>query len=275
LKDKCTVCNSFIEELFKKKLLGKYTVIYYKCVHCGFLETDKPFWLEEAYNSPITNLDLGLLSRNIHYSKTVEEILSRMSIDINAKFIDYGGGYGVFVRLMRDKGFDFYRQDLYCENLFANHFDITNLHSDSKFEILTAFELFEHLEDPYLELNKMFSFSDTIIFSTLLQPLTDLENWWYLAPETGQHISFYTKKALETISDKNRCFLYSNNNDLHIFSKTKILQDPFSDINLQSNSIFDKIFRTSKVSNKTRNSLLQKDFNYILSKVRDDYENNI
>ncbi len=38
-------------------------------------------------------------------------------------FLDYAGGYGVFTRLMRDIGFDFYWHDPYTQNLFANGFE--------------------------------------------------------------------------------------------------------------------------------------------------------
>ena len=54
----------------------------------------------------------------------------------------------MFVRIMRDKGFNFYRQDIHCQNLFAKHFDISNIKITEKFDLLTAIEVFEHLEDP-------------------------------------------------------------------------------------------------------------------------------
>jgi len=33
----------------------------------------------------------------------------------------------VYVRLMRDEGYNFYRQDVYCENIFAKSFDVEDL----------------------------------------------------------------------------------------------------------------------------------------------------
>ena len=110
-------------------------------------------------------------------------------------FLDYAGGYGVFTRLMRDIGFDFYWHDPYTQNLFANGFE-DDLKSNSKFELLTAFEVFEHLVNPKEELEKMLRFSDTIVFSTELMPqeIPDPEEWWYYGFNHGQHISFYTRK---------------------------------------------------------------------------------
>jgi len=34
-------------------------------------------------------------------------------------FLDYAAGYGLFVRLMRDAGYNFRWSDLYCQNLFV------------------------------------------------------------------------------------------------------------------------------------------------------------
>ena len=70
-----------------------------------------------------------------------------MFFDPKAKFLDYGGGYGMLVRLMRNYGFDFYYFDKYCQNLFANGFDLKDS-ACSRFELLTAFELFEHFSEP-------------------------------------------------------------------------------------------------------------------------------
>ena len=42
----------------------------------------------------------------------------------NGSIVDYGGGYGLLVRLMRNSGFDFYRYDPYCANFFAKGFEV-------------------------------------------------------------------------------------------------------------------------------------------------------
>ena len=46
---------------------------------------------------------------------------------------------------MRDKGYDFYWQDIYSKNLYATDFEYTK---NTKYEMLTAYEVFEHLPDP-------------------------------------------------------------------------------------------------------------------------------
>lgn len=51
--------------LFKEKILNKHVISYYQCQETGYIQTEKPYWLQEAYHSAITKLDIGLIKRNI------------------------------------------------------------------------------------------------------------------------------------------------------------------------------------------------------------------
>lgn len=259
-KVQCKICGASSELYSVKKVLSKIDVRYYQCTACHFIQTEEPYWLDEAYNNAITKLDIGLVYRNEYLAPLVSTII-KLFFQPNAKFIDYGGGYGLFVRMMRDRGLDFYRQDIYCENLFAKHFDLSDLPSNSRFDMLTAFEVFEHLPDPIGEIEKMLSFSDTILFTTELQPSdkTALNNWWYFTPETGQHVSLYSLQSLQNLAGKFNMHLLSHNN-LHLLSKTK-----------RNNFLYTLAFRRSfqKATSflKKRNSLLTTDFNKVKSTI--------
>lgn len=224
---KCNICKSETKLLFKGQILNKYNVQYYQCPNCDFIQTEKPYWLKEAYENAITDLDVGLVSRNLSYSEEIEKII-KANFNYKGKFLDFAGGYGLFVRLMRDIGLDFYRQDKYCENIFATNFDLEDMGTKTKFEVVTAFEVFEHLEKPLTDIEKMLEYSDTIIFSAQLQPKKDIKNtndWWYFVPETGQHISFYAGKTLEYIAREYNLFFYSSG-DLHLLTKKKFTSNP-------------------------------------------------
>src|ERR1700744_1886540 len=120
--------------LFTATILNKHQVKFYRCNETGFIQTEDPYWLEEAYSSAITKLDIGLLYRNINLSNTVDKVLVKY-FDAKANtFLDYAGGYGVFTRLMRDKGFKFYSTDKYCQNLFAEYFDLNTLPANTPFK---------------------------------------------------------------------------------------------------------------------------------------------
>ncbi|RNI15807.1 class I SAM-dependent methyltransferase [Methanohalophilus sp. RSK] len=197
---KCNICACASNFVFKAKILDKYWVDYYFCPNCGFLQTEPPYWLKEAYSQSINSSDTGYMRRNISLSKQVTILLSLFFNSQNGKFVDYAGGYGVFVRLMRYIGFNYYWQDKYTENLFAKGFEWDGEKADA----LTAFECFEHFEKPLDDLEAMLSISRNIIFTTVLlpDPIPKPTEWWYYGLDHGQHISFYSKKTFVYISEK-------------------------------------------------------------------------
>ena len=258
--NKCKICNSASKELFKTKVLFKYEVQYYQCTHCAFIQTEPTHWLEESYVEAITDLDLGYVTRNIFFAGITSKLI-KGAFNKKASFLDYGGGYGMFVRLMRDRGFDFYREDKYCENLFSAHFDVDDedMPQNKTFDLLTAFEVFEHLDDPLAELERMLSFSNSILFSTELQPqatFNKAEDWWYFSPEIGQHIALFSKQSLEELAKKHQCFVYSSRNNLHLLTKKKFTFNPLT-YPVYSSLIMDKILRRNFLNPK---SLLKEDY---------------
>ncbi len=254
---KCKICDANSVKIFEKTVLQKYKSNYYRCSSCSFVQTDEPIWLKEAYESAITSLDIGLASRNIMLRDEVKKIIDSYFPKSNL-FLDYAGGYGMFVRLMRDAGFNYYRQDDYCENIFANYFDIKD--SDvNHFDIVTGFEVLEHFDDPLTEIEKIFKFSDTAIFSTELSPELneDIEKWWYLTEETGQHIAFYNKSAMEIIAKKFGKNYYCRNGNLHIFTPLKL-----NNFKPKQRKFLGLKFLQKKIKRK---SLTEKDYYFIKS----------
>jgi hypothetical protein len=226
----CKICNQPSARIFTTEVLLQYQVSYYQCSNCQFIQTENPYWLPEAYKEAISTLDIGYLTRNLLYTDITEKLISNY-FNPQQQYLDYGGGYGMFVRLMRDRGYRFYRQDSYCENLFARFLDITDLdhNKPQQFELLTAFEVFEHLVNPLAEIEKMFSYSNSILFSTELQPhvnITSPADWWYFVPETGQHIALFSKNALLQLCKQFSCNLYSNGSTLHLLTKHQFKKDP-------------------------------------------------
>lgn len=204
----CNICKQDTRYVFSAKILNKYFINYFYCDNCGFLQTEKPYWLDQAYSSAISSLDTGIVKRNIDLSKFMT-LFIYLFFNNKLKFLDYGGGSGLFVRLMRDIGLDFYWQDLYAQNIFAHGFE---LNSDLKnIDLITSFECFEHFVDPIKELESILKISRNILFTTQLLPnkIPDINSWWYYALDTGQHISFYSLKTLNFIANKYNLNLYS------------------------------------------------------------------
>lgn len=216
----CKICAGPTDLFGKAQVLSKYQVSFYRCRQCGFMQTETPYWLDEAYSSTMTKSDIGLIGRNVEFSK-IAKTLILTCFNPRERFLDYGGGYGMFVRLMRDNGFDFYRYDPFSANLFAEGFDAQ---FDLKYSLLTAWEVFEHLTDPLAEIEKMLAFSRTLFFSTLLlpSPPKPLNDWWYYGLEHGQHVAFYSDETLQVISRKFNLKLYYSNGMFHLLSDREI-----------------------------------------------------
>lgn len=223
LKQRCPICASNMEKLFSTTVLLKYDVDYFRCLDCGLIQTEQPYWLDEAYDSAITDLDVGLVQRNLELSEKVSWIIDRY-FDTRQRFLDFAGGYGLFVRLMRDKGFNFSHHDDFCDNLFAKYFSLSDLdNADLQFELVTAFEFFEHVSDPIIHCKKMLSLSDSILFTTELAPdyIKSVDDWWYFIQETGQHITFYSRQSLILLAQKMGADLYTDGVRLHAISRRK------------------------------------------------------
>ena len=224
----CTICQSTARLHCQALVLDKYMVQYYQCSQCEFIFTEQPYWLDEAYaTSAITRLDIGSVQHNVLMAGVTQAVITTW-LDSRAKFIDYGGGYGMLVRHMRDRGFDFYRHDRYCQNLFANSFDLTDV-PPFRAELITAFEVMEHLPNPVADIETMLSLTDTILFTTSVQPRPDVTpaSWWYFHPQAGQHIALFSRASLYALARRFGLHYCWNRQNVHLFSRKAVSKTLF------------------------------------------------
>ena len=64
----CTLCTAPMNPFAEATVLNKYPVSYFKCSACGFIQTEEPYWLAEAYSDAIGKSDVGLVKRNLELS---------------------------------------------------------------------------------------------------------------------------------------------------------------------------------------------------------------
>ena len=227
ISTRCRVCNKTVEAIFSAVLLHKHSAQFFKCSQCGYVQTEEPYWLEEAYNVSINDSDTGMMMRSF-WHRNIAATLIYFLFDKKSRVLDYGGGYGVFVRLMRDVGFDFFWQDKHTENLFARGFEFPE---SEKFtiELLTCFEAFEHFATPVTELENLLSISRNILLSTefIPEPTPSPDKWWYYGTEHGQHIGFFQKKTFEFLARKYNLYFYTNGHNIHLLSEKKLLPTSF------------------------------------------------
>jgi hypothetical protein len=185
--------------LFAHSVLGRHEARYFLDESCGYIFAERPTWLDEAYSSAISVTDTGCLERNLKNIEVVSQVLERNEKRFQ-EGVDLGAGYGLFVRGMRDRGFRFYWSDKYADNLLARGFDA----EPRPYDAAVAFEVLEHTQNPLAFLQEArarydfkICFLSATCFDEARLPDTD---WWYWAFETGQHISFFSRRALEWIA---------------------------------------------------------------------------
>jgi hypothetical protein len=220
----CKICQKETANIFQVKILNKYDTNYFYCSNCGFLQTENPYWLDEAYASPINVEDTGIMKRNLDL---LHPALNIIYYFFNHKkvFLDYAGGYGIFVRLMRDIGLNFKWQDDFSTNLLARGFEYSN--QDDNIELVTAFEVFEHFANPLAEIEKILKISKNILFSTVLLPDNPFQpkEWDYYGLGHGQHIAFYSHKTFKFIAEKYGLNYYTDGSSIHFLTTKKV--NPF------------------------------------------------
>jgi len=218
-EEPCRVCTSPSRFVFDQTVLEEHQVRYYECEQCGYLQTETPYWLDQAYANAINDSDTGIMMRNRQNLGRV--IMTLLSIgQLNGMVIDHAGGYGILVRLLRDAGIDARWSDKYCENLLAKGFEAETKCCD----LLTAFEVFEHLVDPVTELRDMLASAPAVLISTELLPdaSTPVRDWWYLGTHHGQHVGFFTVATLESMARQIGCYHATDGRSTHLFSTRPI-----------------------------------------------------
>jgi hypothetical protein len=204
---RCHICGDASEAFASTLVLSKHQVSYFRCKGCRFIQTEPPYWLEEAYSEAISELDVGVMQRNLHNTGVTAAVISLL-FPSGVRFLDYAAGYGTLVRLMRDRGFDFFWSDRYAKNLYARGFEHV---PGSRYDLLTAFEVLEHLPHPLEDIARMFELAENILVSTILvpEPAPTPPHWWYYAVKSGQHISLYTADSLQKIASRFHVHLLS------------------------------------------------------------------
>lgn len=212
--DCCRVCGQESTFVFTQTVLGE-PVDYFDCRHCGYLQTEAPHWLDRAYGRAINDVDTGIMMRNGMNVGRVVMTLAAFA-KLNGIVVDHAGGYGILVRMLRDAGVEAFWRDPFCENLLARGFEAKTPAAD----VITAFEVLEHLVDPVADLRIMLREAPVILLSTDLVPTeqTPPTDWWYLGQEHGQHIGFFRSRTLAFLAASLGAHFATDGRSLHVLS---------------------------------------------------------
>jgi hypothetical protein len=182
-----------------QRILEKYDAEYFQCPQCDLIQTEFPYWFEEAPWSAIAHFDTGAVMRHASCVRMSIALAQVFDLDPTSRCLDYGAGSGLFVRSMRDRGFDFRWWDLYAPNVHAKGFEAQ---PDDAFNLVTAFELFEHLPDVRAGISPILGSGHEIILVGTVLHKGHEPGWWYYVPELGGHVSFYSERTMRFIAEQ-------------------------------------------------------------------------
>ncbi|AYQ56210.1 hypothetical protein THERMOT_2229 [Bathymodiolus thermophilus thioautotrophic gill symbiont] len=232
----CPVCNGTCESLdvvdFNKSCeesrgiflpMSGHSVYYYLCNQCSFCFAPAMYqwslddFSKKIYNDEYINIDPdSLKTRPEENANNINQFFLEKKKEI--RHLDYGGGNGLLSDLLTKQGWDSSSYDP-----FVNR-DV-NIKNLKKFDLITAFEVFEHVPDVdnlMLELSTLIKEDGIVLFSTLLSD-GNLEknkriNWWYVSPRNG-HISVFSKNSLAILAKNHQFNTNSFSAGFHILFK--------------------------------------------------------
>jgi hypothetical protein len=215
----CRLCGGATTFRFTELVLNKYMVRYWQCVGCGSMQTDKPYWLDDAYAVVHSATDTGMVARTLHMTQVTSLLLRLANLQQPTPCLDWGGGNGLFCRFMRDQGYNFLNHDKYAEPFYCMGFTADGA-TTAGYDVVTSFEVFEHLAEPKNDLTAILELKPKLwIFSTQLYDKQD-RHWGYFGPSQGRHVFFYSERALRDFADVNG-YSFMRGRHLHMFVKRK------------------------------------------------------
>ncbi|MCR2745240.1 class I SAM-dependent methyltransferase [Limnobacter parvus] len=187
----CRLCGGPTTQSFTATILLKRRIAYFKCQHCESLQSQLPDWLDEAYGTNLADIDTGAAQRNWNNLAIVFHVCKLFDL---VNVLDYGAGDGLLCRLLRDYGINAFGFDKHAKLTYAKGFEADDL---TQPEIIVAFEVLEHFDQPSSQLGELFERSARLVLVSTELYAGQGADWRYLMPTSGQHVFFYSRKALE------------------------------------------------------------------------------
>jgi hypothetical protein len=212
----CLICHSETEHFSTFTIRDDISGNYRVCKSCKFIFAENPNWLEGSFTDVLNSLDIGSLDRCTIVADFVEVLLKSLGVD-KPKVLDWGGGYGLLTRLLRDRGVDCAHYDPFIEPLFAKNIDIS---AGDQFDLVIMSEVMLHMTDPLDTLSELLKISKRVMFTAVIAPSDVTPEWWYFMPDTGQHITIFSEPSISEIGVALEASVLSDKRFFHLVSKS-------------------------------------------------------
>jgi hypothetical protein len=201
--------------------LSGIPIYYYLCEQCGFcFAPEFRQWSSKDFSEKIYNEDYSDVDPNHVRVRPEQNALSLTNMfkgrEEHIKHIDYGGGNGLLANLVSRSGWNSISYDPFITK-------DAHVTESYRFNLITAFEVFEHISDVHSLMTQLESLLDRdgiILFSTLLSDGEIVRNrrlsWWYASPRNG-HISLFSRKSMNLLASTYEFRVGSFSPGLHMF----------------------------------------------------------
>ena len=201
--------------------LSGIPVYYALCSQCGFcfapelMNWEAEKFKENIYNDKYITVDPDYIEARPRANAT--NLISIFGERAHSfRHLDYGGGDGLMAKILRASNW----QSSSYDPLVTRDSEMRQF---GKFELITAFEVFEHVPDVQVlmsNLRILLASNGLVLFSTLLSDgnirAGQRLSWWYASPRNG-HISLYSRKSLATLAHHHGFKFGSFSEGFHFF----------------------------------------------------------
>lgn len=220
---KCYLCNHSVSNFLYK---NNYQLV--KCDSCGLIfynfGKDYAQFLERQYSKGYFTGKSKLRSY-IDYGKDKENIIRNMGWLVreirkrkaSGKYLDVGCAYGYAMEVAKEEGFDVYGVDPsdyaieQAGKKFHNKVWVAYLSNmkfkDSSFDVISLFDVFEHLQDPKKDLSKLYAIlkkDGLLVIATgdtgSLWAKISGRRWTFYNPP--QHIFYFNRNTITRILEE-------------------------------------------------------------------------
>lgn len=201
--------------------LSEIPIYYFFCGNCQFcLAPEFTNWEMLDFEERIYNDDYILVDPeyvDIRPRQNANDLISMFQEHRDKiRHLDFGGGNALLSKLLKEANFQSTSFDPFVDKN-------VKLESLGHFNLITAFEVFEHTPDVrglIEDLSSLLTPDGVVLFSTLLSDgsITPGQRitWWYASPRNG-HISLFSSKSLALLGAKKGFRLNHFNKGAHAY----------------------------------------------------------